>query len=1111
MRFSLLACACLFLTVQLGAAEVTRADAFSETLAQWDADEFNWQVTAGRLRADLGLPAVAYLAGSPLFTTVQCEVTLVPTAAGSKTWKVAGIGLMRDASNFWHLALVEKPDTDDKGHFVELCEMREGKWLAQDNLKRTASTGLATNWQYDQAYRLRLALTPRGIDGWVVAPDGSELAHLGYEFTAEAIKEGRPALKASGLRASFDDFSMRADDTDARPLPALAQLSFPPYAVAGSGVKAASAANGYFQVEKDGKRWWLVDPRGERFYAVGTDHVNYFSHWCQKLGYAPYNRTCERLYGSPAKWGEAATQRLREWGFNLLGAGNIEAARYQGLAHTLFAAFGSTFSDVSALVEKTTWTGFPNVFDPRWEAYCNARAKTTCASSRTDPWLLGYFLDNELEWYGKTGREDGIWTETMKLPATHSGKRALVERLQAAHPTLAAFNQTWSQTVATWDDLLALTELPALNDPARAVQKAFLAEVAERYFAVSAAAIRKADPNHLVIGSRFAGNAPEWAWKACARHCDVVTFNNYPRVDFVGGDLSELAEVFTQYYGLVERPMMITEWSFPALDAGLPSQHGAGMRVDTQAQKAQCYEVMQHLLFRLPFMVGSDYFMWADEPELGISDTFPEDSNYGLVNVDDKPYPELTAMAARLNPLAFRLHSGELPELYLTRFTYGAKGIEVGVKNYGSTAATADIRITAGQEVLSAPTITLNPDGEGVIKIGPGSRLAPGVQAVTAEITAPPGWTPRGCRGLTRLTAYGGGTTGDQTGQPAVLVNAGPVALPAMPAMLSWQAAAGQPLRCGDLSLLPFAEGIWVLRTPPLAPGGTFTGVVQAGAGATTGTVRVERLGEKGYLIDNGVLRLEHDGKSGNIIDRISVNGILLGRYNPLLWQCPGGDNLWVQTDSLAAIDIQELPGGVVVSVTGRHGGTGGVITAVDEQGKMANPRGQAVPFEIEHRFVVLPDLPFLIARCVGVKNVDPARPLVVMGFFHYLLSSIGGSPDADLPGTGKSVPNYYRTSGASTWYDAAAGARYGCLPLDERTKAHFWLDPAGVQHPDARLILEKPAELAPGMTYRPEGCPAVLIYGAVDPEGSPAAWSAVQPAVDGARHLRLIPPGAER
>jgi len=1096
-------------TVLLRGAPVTFGDDFGGAdLGRWETDGFSWQVQDGRLVADLGLPAWAYLTESPLYATARCEVTLVPRAAGAKDWKLAGLSLAQDERNFWHIALVEKPDTQGKGHFVELCEMRSGQWLAQGNLKRLGGDGMALDWQYDVPYRLRLALSPRGIEGWVLAADGAELLHLGFEFSAEAVKLGRPALRVSNLRASFADVALTADTEGSVPLPTPGQKTFPEYGVPGSGLKATVAANGFFQVEKDGECWWLVDPRGERFYAVGTDHVNYWAHGCQKLGYAPYNRNCERIYGSPAKWAESTTARLREWGFNLLGAGNVEPVRYQGLAHTLFAAFGSTFSDISALVEKTTWTGFPNVFDPRWEAYCTARARSVCAENRADPWLLGYFLDNELEWYGKSHREDGIWADTMKWPATHSGKQALVERLRAAHGTLEAFNQAWDQKAASWDEVLALTALTASTDAARALQKAFLEDVAERYFAVSAAAIRKADPNHLVIGSRFAGDAPEWVWRACARHCDVVTFNHYPRVDFESGDLSALAAVFTRFHSLVNRPMMITEWSFPALDAGLPCTAGAGMRVDTQEQKSKCFEVMQHLHFRLPFMVGSDYFMWVDEPAEGISDTFPEDSNYGLVDLEDRPWPELTAMAIRLNPLATRLHSGAIPEVYLTGLECSDKGTRVTVRNLGSAQASAQVRITEGNDVLSAPRLVLPPSGEGIVQIGAEGRTMPqGLRRVTAEIVRPEGWLPRGCRGALRITRYA--YHGQGQDKPLIVVNGGTAALPAVPVLVpvSAQSEACYLATTDNLALalLPFAEGVRAMRLPDLAAGAAVAGHVQPRAAAGMTPVKVERRGEKGYAIDNGLLQIEHDGTSGNVFDRISVKGVPLGRCNPLVWQEPDGDNQWVQTNALAAVDVQEFPGGVVVDVTARHAGRGEVITAVDEQGTMAAARGQAVPFEVQHRFAVLADVPFIVTRCVVVRNLDAKRPLELRALFFYLQSAIGGTVEGDAVGAGRKVPNYYRASGAASWHDATAGAWYGCVPQGEDMEASFWLDEGGGQHPDARIVLREPVSVAPGQTFQPPSRSALLIYGALDKEEGAAAWASVQAAVDGAASLQIV------
>jgi len=48
--------------------------------------------------------------------------------------------------------------------------------------------------------------------------------------------------------------------------------------------------------------------------------------------------------------------------------------------------------------------------------------------------------------------------------------------------------------------------------------------------------------------------------------------------------------------------------------------------------------------------------MYLDEPALGISSTFPEDSNYGLISEKDEPYPALTTAAAALNPQALQRH-----------------------------------------------------------------------------------------------------------------------------------------------------------------------------------------------------------------------------------------------------------------------------------------------------------------------------------------------------------------------------------------------------------------------------------------------------------------------
>ena len=67
-----------------------------------------------------------------------------------------------------------------------------------------------------------------------------------------------------------------------------------------------------------------------------------------------------------------------------------------------------------------------------------------------------------------------------------------------------------------------------------------------------------------------------------------------------------VVETMEGRHGGAGKPLMITEWFFPALAIGLPCTHGAGMRVSTQGQRAACFSHFQTLMFSLPFMVGSN-------------------------------------------------------------------------------------------------------------------------------------------------------------------------------------------------------------------------------------------------------------------------------------------------------------------------------------------------------------------------------------------------------------------------------------------------------------------------------------------------------------------------
>eukprot|EP00727_Mastigamoeba_balamuthi_P012898 m51a1_g8230 hypothetical protein (1319) ;mRNA; f:40945-49548 len=270
--------------------------------------------------------------------------------------------------------------------------------------------------------------------------------------------------------------------------------------------------------------------------------------------------------------------------------------------------------------------------------------------SKDDPWIIGHFVDNELEWWGRVEQHCYktwcMFNQVWSLPAEHSAKLRWVSFLQQQFPgsLLDAMKTHWNVTIRSVAELLAHNTQ-------------FVRLVAENYFGPISRALKAADPNHMYFCTRWPGRAPD-VMDIAGKYCDVVTFNFYPTIDPLFGVPDTVINQLTTWYNSSgSKPLMITEWSFPALDAGLPSAHGAGMRVTNQTLKSRCFMFLRSVFMGLPFIVGDSYFMFIDEPALGISSTFPEDSNYGLVDVNDNEWSELVASCSKLNPQACRRHA----------------------------------------------------------------------------------------------------------------------------------------------------------------------------------------------------------------------------------------------------------------------------------------------------------------------------------------------------------------------------------------------------------------------------------------------------------------------
>jgi hypothetical protein len=96
---------------------------------------------------------------------------------------------------------------------------------------------------------------------------------------------------------------------------------------------------------------------------------------------------------------------------------------------------------------------------------------------------------------------------------------------------------------------------------------------------------------------------------------DVIDYHSYDRQAPVG-----VLERITRASG---KPTMISEFSFRAMDSGLPNTKGPGEPVGTQEERAKVFADYAGTLASLPNCIGYHWFQYRDEPKQGRSVDYP--------------------------------------------------------------------------------------------------------------------------------------------------------------------------------------------------------------------------------------------------------------------------------------------------------------------------------------------------------------------------------------------------------------------------------------------------------------------------------------------------------
>ncbi len=382
-----------------------------------------------------------------------------------------------------------------------------------------------------------------------------------------------------------------------------------------------ATATGFFYPKKVGGRWWLVDPDGGLFIHKAVVAVS-------QNGGNNARAALKQKFGSESNWVAETTSLLHSNGFNGLGAWSDTdrfGAASQQLVYTRIWNFMSSYgAKRGGTYQQSGHMGYPKdcifVFDPEFEKFCDIYAKSL-AKSKDDPWLLGHFSDNEMPF-----KREAI-INYLQLPDRDPGHQAALAWLQVRHGSRATIKDITDQD-----------------------RKDFLALVTDRYYGIVSKAIKKYDPNHCFLGSRFHGgelNYPE-VFKAAGKYVDVLAVNYYR----TWTPSPEKLAMWSQESG---RPILITEWYVKGVDSGLPNNSGAGWIVKTQRDRGLFYQNFTLGLLESKVCVGWHWFKYIDNDPLEPgTEPSNRDSNKGIVTSRYEPYP---ALLNEMKPLNDRVYS----------------------------------------------------------------------------------------------------------------------------------------------------------------------------------------------------------------------------------------------------------------------------------------------------------------------------------------------------------------------------------------------------------------------------------------------------------------------
>ncbi|BBI31951.1 S-layer homology domain-containing protein [Cohnella abietis] len=434
---------------------------------------------------------------------------------------------------------------------------------------------------------------------------------------------------------------------------------------------------GFFQLKKINGIWWFLTPEGHKFFLKGVDvtqldeggyttrYLNHdgtprdvFEELPDPVLYADayYNRSNSwgdglvsflkanvmRKYGSDYRMKNAdiTKKRLLDWGFNTLS----KWSRNVDLQMPYIDNFG-----VPADTIKILWTQDP--FDPNYQQILEDSFAQKLTQLKDDPYLIGYFYDNEAGW------DNEVVAEVLRRGVESPAKGAFVAFLSEKYNgDISLVNLNYGTNVTSFNQLVNI----AIDiDSFTAEQKDNIASdlsgyiqlASKNYYSKVNQAIKSIDTNHLFLGSAV---IPGW------RTSKDWDLGGLEYIDAISVDVYSDDASYLEGYKAVDKPLLNLEFSFNYMDRGLSSINGATSSTSI-ANRGEKYQAFIEAQAINPTFVGFGWFLYYDQPLTGRPDSqivvSGENFNHGLVNQQDQPYTDMVNIMRVANAQIEAVHN----------------------------------------------------------------------------------------------------------------------------------------------------------------------------------------------------------------------------------------------------------------------------------------------------------------------------------------------------------------------------------------------------------------------------------------------------------------------